>query len=184
MDPINQPTPMRYLSVCSGMEAASVAWEPLGWKPVGFSEIEPFPCAILKHRFPNTPNYGSLTEYAQWPLTEGSVDLLVGGTPCQSFSVAGLRKGMADPRGNLMLTFLAIADRYRPEWLVWENVPGVLSSWSSPVTADDLQPGEEREVEETSDFGCLSAPGSRPDAVPHPTPAWLNHLCNALPLAI
>ena len=119
---------MRYLSVCSGMEAASVAWEPLGWKAVGFSEIEPFPCAILKHRFPNTPNYGSLTEYQQWPIEPGTVDLLVGGTPCQSFSVAGLRKGMADPRGNLALTFLGLADRIKPRWIVWENVPGVLSS--------------------------------------------------------
>jgi DNA (cytosine-5)-methyltransferase 1 len=121
-------TPIRYLSVCSGMEAASVAWEPLGFHPVGFSEIEPFPCAILKHRFPNTPNYGSLTEHTSWPIEQGAVDLLVGGTPCQSFSVAGLRKGMSDPRGNLALTFLALADRVKPKWIVWENVPGVLSS--------------------------------------------------------
>jgi DNA (cytosine-5)-methyltransferase 1 len=120
--------PLRYLSVCSGMEAASVAWHPLGWTPVGFSEIEPFPCAILKHRFPNTPNYGSLTEYQSWPLQPGSIDLLVGGTPCQSFSVAGLRKGLADPRGNLALTFLGLADKLKPKWIVWENVPGVLSS--------------------------------------------------------
>ena len=119
---------MRYLSVCSGMEAASVAWHPLGWTPVGFSEIEPFPCAILKHRFPNVPNYGSLTEYQSWPIEQGAIDLLVGGTPCQSFSVAGLRKGLADPRGNLALTFLALADRLKPKWIVWENVPGVLSS--------------------------------------------------------
>ena len=119
---------MRFLSVCSGMEAASVAWEPLGWKAVGFSEIEPFPCAILKHRFPNTPNYGSLTEYQSWPIEPGSIDLLVGGTPCQSFSVAGLRKGLADPRGNLALVFLGLADKLRPRWIVWENVPGVLSS--------------------------------------------------------
>ena len=119
---------MKYLSVCSGMEAASVAWEPLGWKPVGFSEIEPFPCAILKHRFPNTPNYGSLTEYQSWPVEPGAIDLLVGGTPCQSFSVAGLRKGLADPRGNLALTFLGLADKLKPKWIVWENVPGVLSS--------------------------------------------------------
>jgi DNA (cytosine-5)-methyltransferase 1 len=110
------------------MEAASVAWHPLGWTPVGFSEIEPFPCAILKHRFPNTPNYGSLTEYQSWPLQPGSIDLLVGGTPCQSFSVAGLRKGLADPRGNLALTFLGLADKLKPRWIVWENVPGVLSS--------------------------------------------------------
>jgi len=119
---------MRYLSVCSGMEAASVAWHPLGWTPVGFSEIEPFPCAILKHRFPNTPNHGSLTEYQSWPLEPGAIDLLVGGTPCQSFSVAGLRKGLADPRGNLALVFLGLADKLKPRWIVWENVPGVLSS--------------------------------------------------------
>ena len=119
---------MRYLSVCSGMEAASVAWHPLGWTPVGFSEIEPFPCAILKHRFPNTPNYGSLTEYQSWPIEPGAIDLLVGGTPCQSFSVAGLRKGLTDPRGNLALTFLGLADKLKPRWIVWENVPGVLSS--------------------------------------------------------
>ena len=119
---------MRYLSVCSGMEAASVAWHPLGWQPVGFSEIEPFPCAILKHRFPNIPNHGSLTEYKQWPLEPGAIDLLVGGTPCQSFSVAGLRKGLDDPRGNLALVFLGLADKLKPRWIVWENVPGVLSS--------------------------------------------------------
>ena len=122
------PAPIRYLSVCSGMEAASVAWHPLGFQAVGFSEIEPFPCAILKHRFPNTTNYGSLTEHTSWQIEQGAVDLFVGGTPCQSFSVAGLRKGMSDPRGNLALTFLALADRLRPRWIVWENVPGVLSS--------------------------------------------------------
>ena len=110
------------------MEAASVAWHPLGWQPVGFSEIEPFPCAILKHRFPNIPNHGSLTEYHTWPIEPGAIDLLVGGTPCQSFSVAGLRKGLEDPRGNLALVFLGLADRLKPRWIVWENVPGVLSS--------------------------------------------------------
>lgn len=119
---------MKYLSVCSGMEAASVAWHSLGWTPVGFSEIEPFPAAILKHRFPNTPNYGDLTKYKEWPIEPGTVDVLVGGTPCQSFSVAGLRKGMADPRGNLALVFLGLADHLRPRWIVWENVPGVLSA--------------------------------------------------------
>ena len=110
------------------MEAASVAWHSLGWTPVGFSEIEPFPAAILKHRFPNTPNYGDLTKYKEWPIEPGTVDVLVGGTPCQSFSVAGLRKGMADPRGNLALVFLGLADHLRPQWIVWENVPGVLSA--------------------------------------------------------
>ncbi len=110
------------------MEAASVAWEPLGWSPVAFSEIEPFPSAILKHRFPNIPNYGDLTEYQSWPLQPGSIDLLVGGTPCQSFSVAGLRKGLDDPRGNLALVFLGLVDRLQPKWVVWENVFGALSS--------------------------------------------------------
>ena len=117
---------MRYLSVCSGIEAATVAWHPLGWEPVGFSEIDKFPSAVLAHHYPDVPNYGDMTEHEQWPETD--VDVLVGGTPCQSFSVAGLRAGMADPRGNLALTYLAIADERRPRWLVWENVPGVLSS--------------------------------------------------------
>jgi DNA (cytosine-5)-methyltransferase 1 len=119
---------MRYLSVCSGIEAASVAWHHLGWTPVGFSEIEPFPAAVLKHRFPEVPNYGDMTQHGSWPIQPGDIDLLVGGTPCQSFSVAGLRKGLEDPRGNLMLTYLAIAARLQPRWIVWENVPGVLSS--------------------------------------------------------
>lgn len=119
---------MRYLSVFSGMEAATVAWHPLGWKPVGFSEIEPFACAVLAHRFPNTPNYGDITKHAEWPIEPGAIDLLVGGSPCQAFSVAGLRKGLADPRGNLALVFLGLADRLKPKWIVWENVPGVLSS--------------------------------------------------------
>jgi DNA (cytosine-5)-methyltransferase 1 len=117
---------MRFLSVCSGIEAASVAWNPLGWKAAAFSEIEPFPCAVLAHHYPTVPNWGDMTKFKEWP--DATVDLLCGGTPCQSFSVAGTRKGLDDPRGNLMLTFGAIAARYRPEWLVWENVPGVLSS--------------------------------------------------------
>ena len=119
---------MRYLSVCSGIEAATVAWHNLGWTPVGFSEIEPFPSAVLAHHYPNVPNFGDMTKHEHWPLQPGSIDLLVGGTPCQSFSVAGLRKGLHDPRGGLMLTYLEIARRLRPRWVVWENVPGVLSS--------------------------------------------------------
>jgi DNA (cytosine-5)-methyltransferase 1 len=98
----------------------------MGWQPVAFSEIEPFPSAVLAHHYPHVSNLGDMTKFKEWNL--GSIDLLVGGTPCQSFSVAGLRKGLADPRGNLMLTFLAIAERERPKWIVWENVPGVLSS--------------------------------------------------------
>lgn len=116
---------MRYLSVCSGIEAASVAWHPLGWTPVAFSEIEPFPSAVLAHRYPATPNWGEMSKFQEWP--DAALDVLVGGTPCQAFSVAGLRKGLADPRGNLTLTYLAIAARYRPWWVVWENVCGVLS---------------------------------------------------------
>ena len=117
---------MKFLSVCSGIEAASVAWNPIGWEALGFSEIEPFPCAVLKHHYPEVPNFGDMTKFMEWP--DATIDVLCGGTPCQSFSVAGLRKGLDDPRGNLMLTFLATAKRYRPRWVVWENVPGVLSS--------------------------------------------------------
>lgn len=117
---------MRYGSVCSGIEAASVAWHPLGWEPQWFSEIDKFPSAVLAERFPTVPNLGDMTKIQ--PKDHGSIDLLVGGTPCQSFSVAGLRKGMADPRGNLALEFLRLADAARPKWIVWENVPGVLSS--------------------------------------------------------
>ena len=117
---------MKYLSVCSGIEAATVAWHPLGWQPVAFGEIEKFPCQVLAHHYPDTPNWGDMTKFKEWQ--DADVNVFVGGTPCQSFSVAGLRKGLDDPRGNLMLTYLAIAARYRPRWLVWENVPGVLSS--------------------------------------------------------
>jgi len=117
---------VRYGSVCSGIEAATVAWHQLGWEPVFFSEIEKFPSAVLAHHYPNVPNHGDMTKFKEWP--DADINVLVGGTPCQSFSVAGLRKGLDDPRGNLMLTYLAIADRFRPEWVVWENVPGVLSS--------------------------------------------------------
>jgi DNA (cytosine-5)-methyltransferase 1 len=119
---------VRYLSVCSGIEAASVAWEPLGWAPVAFAEIEKFPSKVLAHHYPEVPNLGDMTKFREWDIERGTVDVLVGGTPCQSFSVAGLRKGLDDPRGNLALTFVAMVDHYRPEWVIWENVPGVLSS--------------------------------------------------------
>jgi len=117
---------IRYLSVCSGIEAASCAWKGLGWNPVAFSEIEAFPCAVLKHHFPETPNWGDMTKWRDWPRE--TVDLLVGGTPCQSFSTAGLRKGLDDVRGQLAFGFSQIARYTRPRWVVWENVPGVLSS--------------------------------------------------------
>lgn len=158
---------MRFLSVCSGIEAASAAWNPLGWRAAAVSEIDPFPCHVLWQRHEASrpmhmpdpaaaglsfqerrrrtnaikavadlpeyrpggvmlPNFGDLEAFKEWP--DATVDLLVGGTPCQSFSVAGLRKGLDDPRGNLALVYLAVAARYRPRWVVWENVPGVLSS--------------------------------------------------------
>lgn len=116
---------MRYLSVCSGIEAVSYAWESLGLEPVGFAEIEPFASAVLAHRFPGVKNHGDFTQLDARP---GDFDILVGGTPCQSFSVAGLRGGIEDARGNLALEFFRLAARAKPKWIVWENVPGVLSS--------------------------------------------------------
>jgi DNA (cytosine-5)-methyltransferase 1 len=157
---------VRYLSVCSGIESATVAWHPLGWTPVAFAEIERFPCAVLAHHYPRVPNWGDLTRFKDWP--DAAVDVLVGGTPCQSFSVAGLRQGLADPRGNLALTYLALIDRYRPRWVVWENVPGVLSATSHDAPdpcppVDDVDEGTERVVEDEYDadevhaFGCFLA---------------------------
>lgn len=122
------PDPMNYLSVFSGIEAASCAWHHLGWKPAGFSEIDPFASAVLAHHYPQTKNYGSITEHKSWGIQPGTIDLLIGGSPCQAFSCAGLRQGLADPRGNLTLTFVSLVDSIRPRWVIWENVPGVLSS--------------------------------------------------------
>jgi DNA (cytosine-5)-methyltransferase 1 len=99
----------------------------MGWKPVGFSEIEKFPSQVLAHHYPQVTNFGDMTKYKEWQIND-PIGLLVGGTPCQSFSVAGLRKGLEDPRGNLALTYVGILDHFRPKWFIWENVPGVLSS--------------------------------------------------------
>ena len=119
---------MRYASVCDGIGAAHVAWKPLGWQCSWTSEIEPFPAAVVEHHF-GFANVGDMTKITEEMLDEhGPVDLLVGGTPCQSFSVAGLRGGLADPRGNLALRFVQLAAVMQPKWIVWENVPGVLSS--------------------------------------------------------
>ena len=134
---------IKYASVCSGVEAASLAWIPLGWKAAWFSEIEPFPCEVLKQRFPGVPNLGDMTrikvenlengdqKYTNADgavvLVPGGVDLLVGGTPCQSFSVAGKREGL-DGASGLARTFVELLDSMRPRWFVWENVPGCLSS--------------------------------------------------------
>ena len=117
---------MRYLSVCSGIEAASVAFGPHGWEPVAFSEIDRAASALLAHHYQSVPNWGDMSKFKDWP--DADIDVLCGGTPCQDYSVAGLRAGMAGARGSLTLTFVGIAGRYRPRWLAWENVPGVLSS--------------------------------------------------------
>jgi len=117
---------LRYGSVCSGIEAATVAWHPLGWQPAFFSEIDAAPRSVLTHHYPDVPLHGDFSTIGVEEY--GSIDLLVGGTPCQSFSIAGLRGGLDDNRGNLALEYLRLADRKRPRWLVWENVPGVLSS--------------------------------------------------------
>jgi DNA (cytosine-5)-methyltransferase 1 len=114
-----------YGSVCSGIEAATVAWHPLGWKAAFFSEIEKFPRAVLAYHYPDVPCHGDFTTIKSGEYD--AIDLLVGGTPCQDFSVAGLRKGISGERGNLTLEFIRLAERLKPRFLVWENVPGVLS---------------------------------------------------------
>lgn len=116
---------MRYVSVFSGVEAATLAWHQLGWEPVAFSEIDPFPSAVLAERFPDVPNLGDITK-VDWSEI-GSVDLVVGGSPCQSFSVAGKREGLAGASG-LMFEYIRCVRELRPRWFVWENVPGALSS--------------------------------------------------------
>lgn len=122
--------PLRYGSVCSGIEAASVAWEPLGWTPAWFCEIDPFASALLAHRFPGVPNHGDFTQLLDpaHAVHADPIDVLVGGTPCQDFSVAGLRAGVEGDRGSLTLDFCRLVGVLRPRWVVWENVPGVLSS--------------------------------------------------------
>ncbi len=157
---------MNFATVCSGIGAPEVAWPD--WNPIFCSEIETFPCAVLKHHYPNVPNLGDMTKYKEWPdydLTDG---VICAGTPCQAFSIAGLRKGLDDPRGNLTLVFLGIIRRYRPRWMAWENVPGIFSSITTnhPNEMDapnDLQEGEERsynedyEVDSTHALSCFLA---------------------------
>lgn len=130
---------MRFGSVCSGIEAASVAWHPLGWSAAWLAEIERFPKQVLAHHYPTVPNLGDMRTISRRVLT-GEVeapDVLVGGTPCQAFSIAGLREGLADERGQLTISYVRLFDAIdyirhragkRPSIAVWENVPGVLSS--------------------------------------------------------
>lgn len=153
---------MKYISVCSGIEAATVAWHSLGWAPVAFAEIEPFPAAVLQHHWPHVPNLGDMTKI-DGRQYRGKVDILVGGTPCQAFSIAGLRKGLEDARGNLTLTFVELADAIQPPFVLWENVPGVLSSKDNAfgcflggLSGSDgplLPPGGR-----WTDAGCVSGP--------------------------
>ncbi|WP_122418601.1 DNA cytosine methyltransferase [Pseudomonas viridiflava] len=163
-----------YGSVCSGIEAATVAWHPLGMKPVWFAEIETFPSAVLAHHYPDTPNLGDMTKLAALVLSGkiAAPDVLVGGTPCQAFSVAGMRQGMLDPRGALTIKYVELADavdhvrtsRNEPESIiVWENVPGVLSDkgnafgcFLGALAGEDceLQPPRKR----WQDAGCVYGP--------------------------
>lgn len=165
---------MKYGSVCSGIEAASKAWEPLGWKPAWFSEIEPFPSAVLAHHWPEVTNLGDMTKISDAVRT-GNVeapDVLVGGTPCQAFSIAGLREGLSDDRGQLTLSYVELAnaidakrrERGEPESIiVWENVPGVLSSKDNAFgcflaglagESSELQPAGGK----WTHAGCVSGP--------------------------
>ena len=165
---------MKYGSVCSGIEAASKAWEPIGWKPAWFSEIEPFPSAVLAHHWPEVTNLGDMTKIAD-AVRAGEVeapDVLVGGTPCQAFSIAGLREGLSDDRGQLTLSYVELAnaidakrrERGEPEAIiVWENVPGVLSSKDNAFgcflaglagESSELQPAGGK----WTHAGCVSGP--------------------------
>lgn len=117
---------MRYISLFSGIEAATVAWEPLGWEPVCFAELDPFPCAVLEHRYPDVPNVGDVTK-VNWRKFKSKCDVVVGGSPCQSFSVAGKREGLSGESG-LMFEYIRAVREVRPKWFLWENVQGALSS--------------------------------------------------------
>ena len=118
---------IRYISLFSGIEAATVAWHQLGWKPIAYAEIEPFPKAMLRQHYPEVPDLGDMTK-VDWKQYHHAADVVVGGSPCQAFSIAGLRKALDDPRGQLMLEYLRACAEIDPEWIVWENVPGVLSA--------------------------------------------------------
>jgi len=139
---------VNFMSLCSGIEAASVAFGPLGWKAVSFAEIDLFASAVLAHRYPHVPNLGDITRFREWPEELfAATDIVVGGPPCQAFSVAGARAGLNDERGNLTLTYAELIDHaddvrasrgLPPVLALYENVPGILS-------------------DKTNAFGCLLA---------------------------
>lgn len=140
---------MKYISLFSGIECASLAAKPLGWDPICFSEIEPFPSAVLAHHYPDVPNVGDMTAH-DWGQYRGKCDVVIGGSPCQAFSVAGRRESLADDRGNLTLSFVEAVNAIDPAFVIWENVPGVLSTadnafgcFLAALAGDDdaLEPG-------------------------------------------
>lgn len=120
------PKKLTYISLFSGIEAASVAWEPLGFQPLAFAEVDRFPSAVLKRRYPNVPNLGDVTKI-NWSDYYQQADIVVGGSPCQAFSIAGKREGLMDERGQLMLEYVRCVREVQPLYCIWENVPGVLS---------------------------------------------------------
>ena len=156
---------VRYQSLCSGIGSDHVAWGSLGWECAAFAEIDPQASGVLSTRFPDVPNHGDFTtlqgdEY-------GPIQLAVAGTPCQSFSLAGLRGGLADDRGNLALECLSFIRRARPRWVVWENVPGVLSSTShtpADIRREDIhlgggtaEPGDGGRIVHTHRYDAIEA---------------------------
>lgn len=168
--------PIRFGSVCSGIEAASVAWNPLGWRAAWFSEIERFPCELLKHKYPSVTNLGDMTKIADM-IRNGSVeapDLLCGGTPCQAFSIAGMRKSLDDNRGQLSLEFVRlfnaidekrIEDGKEPSVCFWENVPGCLSTKDNAFGCFlGALAGSDEPVERDGSWpkaGCIEGPQRR-----------------------
>ncbi|KAB0502817.1 DNA cytosine methyltransferase [Pseudomonas lini] len=166
--------PITYGSVCSGIEAATMAWHPLGMRATWFAEIEAFPSAVLAHHYPNTPNLGDMTKLGAQVLAGkiAAPDVLVGGTPCQAFSVAGMRQGLLDPRGALTIKYVELADatdyvragrRKPPCVLVWENVPGVLSDKGNAFGCFlGALAGEDCELQPSGkkwpDAGCVYGP--------------------------